>query len=243
MRDVFVADEGDLLKYGLLRALTRGYAEADSPLGVVWYYRRPLPTDRLTRLPARPIKPEHRRYDPELFDILYQLVASGRRTVAAVQRAGMLPEHTAYYARALPDPQPGVDIEASRREWHAAARRAVEQCAVAFLDPDNGIQPGSSGKSDYRRGRLPHALWSEISDHWRDGRTLVIFQHAPRVSDASGRGAQALADHLQTDRVHVVRRGHRWLYLAVQQCHAQTTSQALNAYFDRWEEFLSPNST
>lgn len=87
MQNRYVGDIGDYGKYALLNAL----ASPKFTLGVHWYlnaYEEANADGRFTHYP------QLRSCDPDLYDALQRIVRSGRRSVDAVERAGILPANT-----------------------------------------------------------------------------------------------------------------------------------------------------
>src|SRR3954454_1771260 len=88
MKDQYVGDINDYLKYSVLRAVQSAHR---SPLLVCWMLTRgDARTDgRKTSYLADPDR--YRRTDPQLFDQLSHIVGSGDRSTAAVESLGILP--------------------------------------------------------------------------------------------------------------------------------------------------------
>ena len=87
MQNRYVGDIGDYLKLGILRALSPGYR-----LGVAWW----LFPDEAHNGDGRHIgylnHPEQwRHFDPDLFDILVDVVSSGQRNLRALEASDILP--------------------------------------------------------------------------------------------------------------------------------------------------------
>ena len=145
MKDQYVGDINDYLKYSVLRAL--GEAHTPSIL-VCWMLtaddgrRDGLKTSYLSQ-PAR-----YRKIDPTLYDSLAAVVAADDRSTRAVERAGILPAPTSS-AIGSRTPKPsarGISVAV----WKAAAgQRDV------FFDPDNGLDVPSSPKRPGRVATLP----------------------------------------------------------------------------------------
>ena len=192
MRDSYVGDIGDFAKYGLLRTLARGRR-----LGVAWY----MPTDseparsndgRHTDYLDRPA--EWRRLDPELFDGLGKLVRDGRRTVAAVQRSGLL-GNAAFADEPLDVSRiPSRDRERWRREWFERIRARLADCDLVFADPDNGLYPDDG----FRYGRKESSKRIPPSEALAlaDGRPAVIYHHNTRAKGGHFREIEAWMDRL-----------------------------------------------
>src|SRR5262245_49735222 len=134
MQDRYVGDVGDFVTYGLLRALC---AAGVGRLGVVWYRvadeTHNADGRHVTYLdPGNRIGRRLRQCDSELFDAMREIVSSGRRSVAAVESARLLPDDTCFYSAPVP-------AGSLRTEWFQAALGSTAGCDAVFLDPDNGI--------------------------------------------------------------------------------------------------------
>jgi hypothetical protein len=224
MQDQWIGDDGDMLKLALLRHLIAHGGDLVRPLGVQWYYR-----------PTESDVPPLRAIDPELFDALDQLRDAPGRSVAALERADLLPG-AIYFTEPLDYPK-GLR-QSGRRElrgsWHRRARVALEACPTVFLDPDNGVEPDMGDKS-YDKNRLAHVLWAELQDWYEAGKTVVVFQHARRVADLQHQLAEQIKDQLGLDRLPlVVRHKTRWLYVIPAADTWLRFSRMVEEFNERW---------
>lgn len=175
MKDQYVADVNDYFKYALLRTLTDGGETA-----VAWML---TPSDdRSDGQRLAYLRQPHRfaHLDPSLFEALGALIREGRRTVAAVEQAGIL-EGALYASDVLHD-----DLESRRayftRLWKLSAKRRF-----LFFDPDNGLAVASITKG--RRSSAKYLFWDELNTAYRRGHSLIVYQHFPRQPrDAFVRG-------------------------------------------------------
>ncbi len=173
MQDRYAGDIGDFGKYGLLRALCG--ADEHGPaleLGVLWY-RVPNEDHKTDGRIIDYLDPPDERLrtcDEPLFRSLRELVKSGERSVAEVQRRDILPAGTQCHAAEVPVGS------GERGSWLDAGLRAVADVDVVFADPDNGLSSG-----DPTTARSPkHAYYDELKRVWERGQSLVIYQHATR---------------------------------------------------------------
>src|SRR5438128_2565034 len=140
VQDRYAGDVGDYLTLGLLRWLTSSDAESGPRLGVVWYrtvdevhnadgkHIAYLSNDHASARRMRPL-------DPDLYDRLAAVVATGRRNTSALADAGVLP------------PTPCTSMKSSTfSSCPARHERRGQSC-------------GSPGSSERSR-RLPDATWS-----------------------------------------------------------------------------------
>ena len=175
MKDQYVGDVGDYGKLGVLRALT---ASGGPSLGVVWYL---VPNDGTTDgkfinylHPASAL----RVCDPSLFDALATLVGSGTRNVAELARIGVLPHGTIYYNDLL-DFGDEPDRAAQRGGWLARALHATRDCALVFVDPDNGLETVSTSRTAKRGPK--YVFYDELRAFSKRGQGLVIYHHLNRA--------------------------------------------------------------
>ena len=198
MNDAFAGDIGDFGKFGLLRELVGGTPAIQ--LGVIWYYTGGDPTcDRHDYLR------KHRLMacNPPLAERFRAMVAEGECTVACLEQFGILPPDTEYYRDRL--------NSRNRDVWWARALSKMEGCDLVFLDPDTGLEP--------RECKAEHTRYSEAAALWKNGHSLVIYQHARQgvqfdtlLSDVSQRlrnelpGAQpeTLRYHRGTARAFII---------------------------------------
>ena len=189
MQNRYVGDVGDFGKYGLLRALCQpeSVEEPALRLGVVWY----LTSDETHNNDGRHIgylepTPRNvrtfRHCDPELYDLLGDIVRNDSRRVSAIPQWGVLPKDTVYYDRLLDfgaeqvRANPATRVQA-RQEWVQDALQVTKDCDVVFVDPDNGI--GASTQAHSRRGGK-YVLLEELAPYIDRGQTLVVYHHLNR---------------------------------------------------------------
>jgi hypothetical protein len=183
MQDRYCGDAGDFGKYLLLKALAR---DRKAPvLGVNWYY---VPFERAENGDGRHIaylepgakgEGRFRALCPELYDQLREVVYGGPRCVAEIERRGILPEGTLCFSEALPGPlRSRSERGMQRRAWHARAVKEFEGAEILFLDPDNGINPGSVTPA--HKNAMKYAFREEIGDLFAAGKTVVVYNHRDR---------------------------------------------------------------
>lgn len=190
MQDRYTGDVGDYGKYGLLRQLC-GLRDDDAEqlrLGVVWY--RPEP-ETVQSDPANDGKhiaylrreqaPRFRPCDSTLYEALREIVKSGDRRAKRVEQAGVLGADALFCDTYVPGPVAGARGEAraaERRHWATDARRAVEDCDLVFLDPDNGLEPKSASIRSPRATK--YAYLEEVAPLVERGQSVVIYHHLSR---------------------------------------------------------------
>lgn len=194
MQDVYAGDIGDYGKFALLRTIA---ATTSLRLGVHWWRTvgtRPSNDGRFTDYltSARGVT-RYRLLDPELFDGLRALVLSGARTVAGLERLGLLPDKTTYFADLLSYEEVRLASRLEhRRAWLARSQSALLTSEVLLLDPDNGLQVASVSP---RSKSAPKYVFLDEARVLGTGRSLIVYQHIARDGDANtqiSRGLRAL---------------------------------------------------
>ena len=201
MQNRYVGDVGDFGKYGLLRFLTGavdpGDREPNPRLGVVWYLT-PDEAGRgdgqhigyLDRTPQNAAR--FRACDPDLWETLHRLVRHERnaRCVHQVERAAILPA-SFYNPMLLFEPYMLRPMrEELRRLWLAAARLAMADADLVFLDPGNGL--AEPPKMHQKKG--PKFTYApDLREFWECGKSLVIYHHLGRNGQADEKIAETAA--------------------------------------------------
>jgi hypothetical protein len=151
MRDQYVGDVSDVLKFAFLRALVG----TDRTLGIAWYYA--LGDDG--RADGRHL--EWR--DEETWRLLDEELHAGlatlpERSIAALERASIWPKGTLFYRERMPS-------RFQRSAWVMQMHSALEGADIVFLDPDNGV--GAETEK--------HATFTEIRLLREPGRVIVFI--------------------------------------------------------------------
>jgi hypothetical protein len=169
----FVGDIGDYLKLSILRALSPGHR-----LGVAWWRHPDEAHNRDGRHIGYLQWPDRwRRFDPELFDALAEIVRSSNRTVAALQATNLL-LGAVFASEPIPIAGPAGLRQQSRRQWFARAADRLADADLVFVDPDNGLEPSRFSHGSTTSGK--NVLLSELLELVRPGRSLIVYHHHTR---------------------------------------------------------------
>jgi hypothetical protein len=245
MQDRYVGDVGDFGKYGLLRLLAQ---QTSFRLGVIWY----LYGDESHNADGRHVsylsKPEFALPDSELHSKLDSLVRKNKRSVRAVERAGILPPDTIFFGGRISDPD-GQQLDrrlraASRLSWLKRAVRSSAEADFVFFDPDNGIETASVQRHSPKSGK--YIYWEELMPFWQRGQSLVIYHHLNRTAPIA-RQANFLREKFKDRfpdagllRFFLFRRGScRHFWLVAQERHVEAFENATNALLQSyWREYF-----
>lgn len=180
MQDRYAGDVGDYVKFAILRALSPGRR-----VGVAWWLYPDESHNGDGRHTAYLDKPDQwRAFDPEVFDHLARLRASGARTVAALEP--LLPD-AAFARRPMPTEGAAGQLRHARTAWFDEMAEQLASCDLVFLDPDNGLEPRSFTPGSRRAGKS--VAVEEVLALRKPGRSLLIYHHQTRM--AGGQDAEA----------------------------------------------------
>ena len=166
MQDQWFGDEGDFVKFRLLRHLC-GITAKDGPrlsLGVVWYKREPK---NLAYLEPGGGGEGYEAEDGDLFRSLRGWMRDERsRGVSLMEGSFLFPADTVWFSDAVP--------ASGREKWLLRASAAVNGRRVVFLDPDTGMAP--------KKGTGKHVLWDELTTFCtaEPEPTVIVYQHSRR---------------------------------------------------------------
>lgn len=178
MKDQYVGDINDYVKYSVLRAL--GEAHTTSLL-VCWMLTADDGGTDGRRTVYLRDRDRYRPVDPALFDSLEELVSCGKRSTTAIETLGVLPDAT-FFRRRLEDAQ------RTRQDFLTALWREATGHRVVFFDPDNGLSVGSVAPG--RAGSRRYVFCSDLAPLRQLDAAAVIYQHFPRVPRAPYIAAQ-----------------------------------------------------
>lgn len=170
VKNQYVGDVNDYRKYGLLRALE---SAGVGDWLVAWML---TPDDgsadgRRTRYLDRPKM--WSQFDPELFSSLSHLMNGDlTREVSLVENSGLLPSMR-FFSTLVPD------AAGQRATWARQMSKCAEACSCVFFDPDNGLEINS--RPIGRLGSSKYVAWREAEQVWKQGASVLIYQHFPRV--------------------------------------------------------------
>lgn len=183
MQDRYAGDVGDFGKFALLRSL---FGNASHRIGVIWYL---FPDESHNNDGGHIDYADKKSFldcDKDLCERLKKVLA-GKRSVASLEKAGLLPGNTVFFSELLDchlryssqSRKDKEERECRRKDWLKNANQSVSNCKVLFLDPDNGLQIASCTKiNQMKSGKF--AYYSEISVLAKDKHVCVIHHHLNR---------------------------------------------------------------
>ncbi len=211
MKNQYFGDINDYRKYGLLRVLC---GDGGISSGVCWML---TPSDGRTDgqfLRYLDQRARWRSYDPGLFDYLYRCVrVDNQRDVHWMEASGVLP-NARYFSRMLNDDARG------RRDYFSEMLESFRGINLIFFDPDNGFEVPS--KPIGRRDSNKYLYWGEMSQAYRSGHSVLIYQHFVRENRESfiERIASRIRAETNAAAIYSFRTSNVVFFLASQAQHA-----------------------
>jgi hypothetical protein len=229
MKDQYVGDYNDFVKYALLRAILA----QELPLLACWMLTADDRSSEGGKLAYLEQAPTFRHLDPEAFDTMASLVASRSRSVAAVEASGLL-AGAGFVSRLL------EDHSSSRAVFFRELWR--NQPSVLFFDPDNGFEVPSKPRG--RRDSSKYLYWSEVEESFRLGHSVIVFQHFAREERTAhvSRLLSRLGEATGAD-VFALRSAHVAFLVAPQIAHEDRLRQVARELTERWDPRLVLAST
>jgi hypothetical protein len=184
MKNQYFGDVGDYGKYGLLRFLSKH----DIKIAVNWYLTADDGSNdgkHITYLNDA----KNRRYDPELYDVLKEMVFAGTRSVTDFQEKNMIRE-AVYYDRLLAvEGTSKEERQENRRLWHEKAMGICQAAELVFLDPDNGACEKESRSA---KDSVKYCYADEIADYFEAGQEVVYYCQKGRRTEKQWENAKNL---------------------------------------------------
>lgn len=196
MQNRYVGDIGDYVKLAILRALAPGRS-----LGVVWWifpdehhnadgsHRKYLEREN-----------EWKRFDPDLFEALLQIVKQKKHVHALEKALGF--RNTVFISDPVPcEIRPFTQRPSERKIWLATIKEKLKDCDLVFLDPDNGIASEKLKLTQRCAGKS--VTIDEIKALQEDNRAMVVYHHHTRFKGGHSSEIHDLSARLRKSGVHV----------------------------------------
>jgi hypothetical protein len=190
MQNRYVGDIGDYVKLGILRALSPGHR-----LGVAWWLYPDEDHNKNGRHIGYLSQPEQwRHFDPQLFDALAEIVATGQRNVRALEAAEILPG-AIFASETMPVGGTITERLNQCRQWFETVQHTLAEADLVFVDPDNGLEPAGHSLGSSKAGKS--ILLAEVRALATPGRCLIVYHHQTRRRGGHHSEIEYWADRLR----------------------------------------------
>ena len=230
MKNQYVGDINDYVKYSLLRTLA---SIGRFDVGVCWM--RTSDDGRSDGGKTGYLgKPDQwRAFHPELFDALSQIVLNDRRrSLRSLETRRIVPS-ARYFSRLLTD--------TNRESYFERAESALNEANLVFFDPDNGMEVPSIPIG--RRGSSKYLYWSELSRFVGAGHSVLVFQHFPRMERKKfvTLSTKKFRRMLGATRIYSIASSNVVYLLLPQERHREAIAAAVEEFRRRWRSNISIN--
>ncbi len=223
MKNQYVGDINDYVKYGILRC----FAETGCCLGVWWMLTPSDGRQDGSKTAYLMQRDRYSHHDPALYSLLQRLVHGDRRDVSHIASSGLLGQ-ASFFDELVPA---GI---ASRRAWVERGLKQLAGADLVFFDPDNGLSVKSVSKGSSNAEKF--LFDDEVSAAWSEGQSALVFQHYPREKRDSyiARQLERLQYLTPGGRVSALRGANVVYLLAVQDAHLVKSRRAMAMIAVRW---------
>jgi hypothetical protein len=226
MKNRYFGDVNDYVKYGVLRCLAR----AGFSIGVCWM----LTPDDIRTDGRRVNYLSHPRnweqHDVDLFWHLFQtLAAPDGKNIRHIEKKGWI-HNARFFGKDVPDPK------SARLRWFEDALEKLDGSDLLFFDPDNGIEVQS--KPMGRKDSSKYIYWEELAKAWKLNRSLLVFQHFPRVKrdEFISEKTKEIKFRLDNSSIVPLRSPNVLFLLAYRQGDIPRIRKALNLIDEKWSQ-------
>ena len=229
MKAQYFGDVNDYRKFALLRLLA---TEGDFKIGVCWL----LTPDEGSKREYLGKPSEWQEFDPSLFDQIRNALAE--RPVSGLDQLEMADTipGASYFNELVPSGR------TARESFHQRCMAALDGVDLAFFDPDNGLETKAHPKG--RPNSRKYVYLDEIADHYAAGRSVLVYQHFPRVERQSFLATvrDALTANCEKSTIVIFSTAHVAFALAIHPEHAKRATRVVHAAQQRWpSRFMSVN--
>lgn len=242
MQNRYVADVGNLGKYGLLRYITK----TNLSLGINWY----LVPDENNNEDGKYIsyleKNDYSQCDEELYYIMKKIINEDRRNIDSIQESDIFPANTLFNKELL-DYHKETDWNHRnelRNNWHHRALEKLCSSDIVFLDPDNGLQVKSTSLTSEKGNK--YIGYKELEDYYNLGLSIIFYNHRERKPEEEYLNKFRRLKEDDAFKNSAVtglkfKRGTTRDYIFIlQQQHADAVKDSLNSLMDsKWKEHFS----
>lgn len=226
MKNQYFGDVNDYLKYGLLRGLGNN---GQYKIGVCWMLTADdnRPDGKFTTYLNEPQRWRH--FDPPLFDLLQQwIISDNNRSVMLAQDMEMLP-CAEFHSELI------SDSLQQRTAYFKEMKKKLAPCDLIFFDPDNGLEIKSAIKG--RKNSAKFVYWDEISEIFKAGHSVLIYQHFRREERTAfiQRTAREIEMRLNPSKVYGFKTSHVSYFLAVQEKHSEYIASRVEWIKEHWD--------
>lgn len=219
MKNQYFGDVNDYRKYGLLRILSDS---GRLPVAICWMLTGAVNNNQGNNV-GYIDKPEMRAYDPELFEILKEVIVAARnnqiiKDVNIAKEKNIIP--SAFYYDPRNQRVHLIDNTDNRKKYFEDFFEAARGYKLIFFDPDNGLEVQSVR---YGRSKSSKYLyWHELKQAVSAGHSVLIYQHFPQRKNRDlfiKTKATEIYKNSGLEKIYSFRTAHVVFFLVLQNKH------------------------
>ena len=172
MKNQYVGDINDYVKYGLIHSIAKIF---DEKILIVWMLTKNDNNDG-NKIEYLDNPKKYRQYNPVLFDELQKVVENKHKSdnidnIIAIEQNKLFKKYR-FFNEFIKD-----DIKSRSIYFQKVNSLAIKYNTI-FFDPDNGIEIQSCKCGNKKSSK--YIYWNEIQDIYKLKKNILIYQHFPR---------------------------------------------------------------
>ena len=172
MKNQYVGDINDYVKYGLIHSIAKIF---DNKILFVWMLTENENNDG-NKIEYLNNSQKYRHYNPELFDELKNIVANKQKynnidNIIAIEKNKLFNKYS-FFNEFI------KDDKKLRGIYFQKVNNLAKEYDTIFFDPDNGIEVPSCKYGGKKSSK--YIYWNEIKDIYELKKNILIYQHFPR---------------------------------------------------------------
>ncbi len=217
MKNQYVGDFGDFIKYGVLCHLQR--KGGVKKLGVVWYFTGDDDTTHGSQTGYLHDEVPYKNLDRELFEKLKKIVCDdGERKIERVQSDKVLGD-------------------ASFSKTNAISTEMDKHCDLIFLDPDNGVnwRGGNTGEG--------HIDFGELQALWKKEKSILFYQTFGRSDNLKKmeEWSEKLKKEFGKETPSIIRSARYGTRAIILLTNKKKMVEAFEQFGKKWEKHIKPH--
>jgi len=168
MKNQYVGDINDYVKYGLIHSIAKVF---DEKILFVWMLTENDTSSHGSKIDYLKYPEKYQKDDGGLFDELNKIVDANNRNVAAIKNNRLF-SHYEFISDFIKD-----DKESRSKYFDIVYEKAKNQNTI-FFDPDNGIEVKDPKKGN--KDSSKYVYWDEIQTVYDLKKNILVYQHFPQ---------------------------------------------------------------
>lgn len=219
MKDQYFADFGDYQKISLLRILR------DHGFQILVYWMKTTDDGSSDGKHITYLKKPGlwRSFVPDIYDFLKDKIETGERRLAHIEESS--------HCSGIEFLSQNIEGIIERGD---ALKEVLEHTAdIVLFDPDNGIEVASTNKRNIHK----YVTWQEITNAFKSGKSVVIYQHFSRSSREQFIESKVSEIRKRvSDTVRSIQVRHSVYFFLIQDRHEEGLERVITEFASIWKD-------